>query len=645
MSGGKMYYRVCDGLADKGKLVPIDFNLENYVHDNPNKDLYVSLFKYNENHKNKFNKDGTISGIKDVVTNHLILDFDSSDFEQVRKDGLSAISRLQKEFKIDPDSLSISYSGNKGIHIEAKLDKDFDETDYKQLVTTIGKDLPSFDPKINNASRIIRIPFTKHQSSGLYKTPITLEELKTSKLEDIKQISSTFYSPSISYNKICLPKLEKQNKPKKDDIPVVDLDFKKKPKWLSYWKFALQNGFFPEGTRSYALMVLASTYKSQGFNKTQTYHILKAAAELQAERFGIDKFSKDEIYRTIISQVFSDNWNGGTYAEDNFPEDLKKYLTDAGIPRKDEMLLEEVFRSPHDVFNSFMDFAENIDKNTLKTGIIPLDTIPDFRITTGMLVGLLGSPSSGKTHCAIEMLKTCSLENQQVAFFSMDMGSPLVLQRLAQKVSGKTGDELFKLFKERKIEEVEKIRQKILKEYANVHFSFKTAMTTEGIRKSLTSLQEKSGEKIRLVVVDYLECLTSSLSDPTAKISMISQELKDIATDFDTCVVLLLQPPKRVGDPSKEILSYTDIKGAATVAQACSVVISLWRDGFDPRNVENDNYISFAVIKNRMGKLAQIDCSWDGLTGKIGVLDDIERQQLEELRRNKQNQNNSSDEF
>ena len=158
-------------------------------------------------------------------------------------------------------------------------------------------------------------------------------------------------------------------------------------------------------------------------------------------------------------------------------------------------------------------------------------------------------------------------------------------------------------------------------------------MTTEMIRKGVEQLEEKHG-KIRIVVIDYLECIQSSLSDPTAKISMIAQELKDIASDLDVCVLLLLQPPKRVGDPSKEIVTYTDIKGAATVAQACSIVLSLWREGFSPKTSELDNYISFAAIKNRMGKLCKIDCSWNGLTGEIGYLDDIEKEELEELRNN-----------
>lgn len=980
----KMYYRICSGLSDKGKLVPTTFNLQNYIKNNQDKDLYMSLYQYTEDHKQRFDELGTVAGIKDNTTNHLIFDLDNKDFDLVKKDAFKIIEKLEKK-GVPSEDLMVSYSGNKGLHIEARLDTYVNESQYKKLVTGIAGGLKTFDPKITNSNRIIRLPFSKHQTSGLYKTPISIEELRTLNIEDIKKIAKQKYQPELSLNKISLqvPKEESQKVTDNNQniTEELDLDFKAKPKWLSYWKYALQNGYFPEGTRSYALMVLAATYKNQGFNKTQTYHILKAAAELQANRFNGEKFSKEEIYNNVISQVYSEFWNGGTYAEENFPDDLKQYLVDLGVPRDKEIDVNDVFKRSEDVFKDFTHFATNIDKNTLKTGIKPLDDIKDFRITTSMLVGLLGAPSSGKCHgkgtkilmydgsikkvedvkvgdlimgndstprtvlnlargreelfkvhtndgyytvnkshilsiknvqnrmisgiktgeiknltvtefqslskdakrrlkgyrvpiefkykkpqmspylvgawlgdgstngtvisnedsqlypileneakefnidmqivnhsdkctslrfttkerhnpfrsyvlnkcqdengkripkdllinsrkvrlqllagildtdgyydspkdafevtfkqkslakdlqylcrslglkcttkecekgiastgfkgtyyrsyingdfydlpvklkrripankdkrseatvykielesigegdyygfeldgnhlyclgdfsvthntsVSLEIMKTCSQQDQQVAFFSMDMGSPLVFQRLAQKVSKKKSEELYDLFRENDTEQINKIGSEINKQYKNVHFSFKTAMTTQHIRESLEKIQDKHG-KVRLAVVDYLECISSSTSDPTAKISMISQELKDIATDLDICILLLLQPPKRVGDPSKEILSYTDIKGAATVAQACSIVLSLWREGFNPKTTDQDNYISFAAIKNRMGKLCQIDCKWDGLTGKIGYLEDIERAELADIRELKRMNNKDDD--
>ena len=73
MEKTKMYVRLCEGLADKGKLIPDTENISKHIKD-CTKDYYVSVYKYNESQKEKFDKEGTIAGIQDVVTNKLVFD-------------------------------------------------------------------------------------------------------------------------------------------------------------------------------------------------------------------------------------------------------------------------------------------------------------------------------------------------------------------------------------------------------------------------------------------------------------------------------------------------------------------------------------------------------------------------------------------
>lgn len=658
------YYRVSKTLSDIGELIPFNKSVYDII-DDVDKDYYTSLFYYNDEHKKQaesfveFEKNGKtvkrvkgVRGITDVKTDRLVFDFDSeNDVENARQDTITLCKRLKSNgFDLNTDVI-IAFSGNKGFSVEAILDEEYSPEQIKKIASNLASDLESFDSKIYNASRIFRVTGTRHNKTGLYKTPLTFNELLDNDVDAIKEYSK---DPKIAEmpRKVSLPEnvakmansVEKSSSSDITSPPVLsDLDFSKKPKNLSHWKYALLHGFFPNGCRSHALMILASTFKSQGYPQSVTYRMLKGAAELQSQRHGGEQFSKDEIWENIINQVYTPLWNGGTYAEENFPDDLKKYLTKLNVPSK-ESIDENYFENTTSVFNTFKNFAENIDANTIRTGIEPLDKLQDFRITTSMLVGLLGAPSSGKTAVSLEIMKNVSMGGENVAFYSLDMGLPLVYQRLAQKVSGYSTDKLVDIFKNGDIEEIEKIKQKIDDQYKNVHFCFKSAMNTESIKKSIMHLEEKSGKKIRLAVVDYLECISSSVSDPTAKISNISQELKDIANDLDICILLLLQPPKRVGDPSQEILSYNDIKGAATVAQAASIILSVWREGFNPKTVEEDNYISFALVKNRMGKLAQVDCGWDGLTGKVSTLDTIEIENLADFRKAKaQREDNDSD--
>src|SRR5690606_35085145 len=104
-----------------------------------------------------------------------------------------------------------------------------------------------------------------------------------------------------------------------------DLDLSKKPKWLSEVKYALQMGFFKEGERNTAFMILAATYKSQGFPKEIAYRMLKGVAEIQSERNNQEPYSNEELWKNIIEVVYSPNWRGATYSYLN--THLLQYVT------------------------------------------------------------------------------------------------------------------------------------------------------------------------------------------------------------------------------------------------------------------------------------------------------------------------------
>jgi replicative DNA helicase len=105
-----------------------------------------------------------------------------------------------------------------------------------------------------------------------------------------------------------------------------------------------------------------------------------------------------------------------------------------------------------------------------------------------------------------------------------------------------------------------------------------------------------------------------------------------MANDLELCVIVLLQPQKMAGTPSDPLTSYRQVKGASLIEQDCRVIISLWREGYSSDYFDHDKFITFAILKNTMGELGKVDCGWDGKTGKIYALEDIERAELKELR-------------
>ena len=648
-----MYRRICSGLADKGKLIPASDNVFDHI-KNFKKDHYLSMYLYNEEQKTKFyekkeklnSKTGeiyeTINGaqnINDVVTDKLVFDFDDKhDLERAKSDTIEIVSRLE-EHGIDSDCIAVTFSGNKGFGVEVMTTEQLNPDEIKAITKGLAGDLKTFDPVIFNASRIIRVPFTKHQDSGLYKMPLNTEELELS-IDEIKTFAKEEYEPSDDILATDLPasvlkmKVIKKEEKKREFIgEVADLDLKNKPRWLSNWKYAIQEGFFPEGSRNHSLMILGATYRGQGFNKITSYRMLKGAAELQSQRSGQERYADEKIWLEIIEVVYDSGWNGGTYSEDNFPDNLVEYLESAGIQRgaKDED--EETFLGVDEVYDTFEDFAENIEKNTIKTGIDELDRL--CRITTSMLVGVLGAPGSGKTATTLNILENHSNGGETSIMFSFDMGKPLIYQKLVQKQSGLQSDEIFEIFVNKDEEQKEKIKYKINNAYENVQMCFKTGSTVDDMKKYILDYERVTGKKVRMIAVDYLEKLVGPFSDATANSGYNAAKLQELCNELELCCLLLLQPQKMAGDPSDPLLTYRRVKGASVIEQDCRVIFSIFREGYHPQNYDDDAFITYAILKNTMGVLGAVDCYWEGVTGDVHPIDDEGRDELKKLRRRK----------
>ena len=647
-----LYYRLTKTFSDVGTLIPIDEDIYKHI-DDMNVPWFKSIYFYTEEQKeqaeeivevNGRKRPRGISGVIDVKTNKIIFDFDDpDDIEKARQDSIVVCERLLSH-GIPQDSLQICFSGKKGFGVEVEFTNEwFNPKELKNLVNDFAHDLETFDAVVVNASRIFRVPLTKHNSTDYYKTPISFDELKALEIGEIFEVASDKYEPDSleiwkpcevpkTFDKIKTIELEPVKKVSLVAGQEHDIDFSNMPKGFTKWKYAILNGYFPEGTRSNALIILASTLKYLGYPADINHNMLKAAARLQAKRFDTERFSKDDIWNTIILQVYSPTWKGGCYSEESFPPALQKYLLECGVP-KTRKERSSGLQNIKEIFGSFQDFAENIDKNTIKTGIEAIDR--NTRITTGMLFGLLAGAGGGKTSIALSILNECSKNEEEAVFFSMDMNSNLIYQKLGQKHTGKNGEQIFNVFKNRDTKAIKEISYKINENYQNASFDFRTALSVDDMRNEVIDHEESTGKKIKLVVVDYLECIVGPYADPTANGGFVANALKDMASDLDVCVLLLLQTQKASGDVAEPLRSMRKVKGSSVLEQACSIIISLWREGFNPKQFDDDIFMTFCCVKNRMGRLFEVDCGWDGVTGDVVDLAESEKEELEELRKQK----------
>jgi replicative DNA helicase len=403
---------------------------------------------------------------------------------------------------------------------------------------------------------------------------------------------------------------------------------------LTDLKYALHKGFIPPGDGNEGMLILASTYKHVGFDMIDAYHMLKGVNEKRAEIYNIPKRTNDEIWKEVVEIVYSPSWKGGTYSLET-SKLLRDTANKFGITENSKL---ESFNS---IKESFFDFADKINHNVIKTGIKSLDE--NLLITTGMMVGILGAPSAGKTAIATAIIENSAKEGMKPLFHSLDMTKHLMMMRLIQRKSGVDTSGLLRKqidsdpsydasYNMRKDTKVSQAVEDLAKIYRNVEFNFTRGSTIESIEEDIKLNKIKNGEKFKLVVIDYLEKVRGPYSDATANSGYVASRLSDLASTYDVCIVLLLQPQKSAGDPSDELLSMRKVKGASVIEQDCRVVLTMWRPGFDPRDNKNDKFASIAIVKNNMGEVKTLDYKWSGLKGEVSELTKLERSELQSLR-------------
>lgn len=641
-----MLYKVLiNTVKDARKLVPYTDEFYSSIYNNlinKKSEAYESIYLYKKEHLDLFNKTKTLSGIKDVQTDKLVFDFDSKDNVEIAfRDTKELINRLTSD-GIDKKSINLAFSSNKGFHVVLFLEELIDRSTFESITHYYAEDLTTFDTKVSDEQRVFRLPLSFNPKSNKFKVPLAVDDFMQDNVmvDDIVKYAT---SPDFTGDKDILMNIVKVTKkfdlPKrKDDTlsKITDInselissnviDLSRKPKHMSEAKFAIQEGFFEEGERNEACMILAATYRYLGYNKELAYNMIKATLRLRGERLNLPEYDKTSLWKEVINVVYSPTWKGGTFSEEEglLKKTIVKYKLNSTNINTHELI------DLNNVSDYFKDFALNIDKNTLKLGIEEIDK--KLRITTGMLVTLLAAPGAGKSSIAMSILNTVSKNEVKSVFFSLDMSMQQSYQRLIQKHTGHQSNTIFENYKNNATSEMSRYISILNNEYKNVKFSFRSGLTVEAIREVIINEQNITGVVPKLVVVDYLECINGPFSDANANKAIIATQLKDIANQFNICVLLLVQPRLSAGGPAGELNSYTDIKGSSVIGEASAVVLTLSRPGFNPKNQSTDKYACITVVKNRMGELSSTDLGWDGLTGNVRSLDSDEKAHLEEIR-------------
>lgn len=630
------------------KLIPEIESPHKHI-KNKNQPYFISMMKYSEEQYNKWKETKSLAGENGSTTNRIWADFDNKDLNIAFKDSQTFYKRLLA-LGVPEDSIQISFSGNKGLGFMVDIDKELTIEQVGSICHSLCDDLPSFDTSMYDHQRIFRLLLTKNEKTGLFKIPLTSDELQEANVEEIKANARSdhgydleslkeHYKPFKTNSKFMALAIEKPKPEIKKEIsdwnePVQFTkkpDMSSKPKHWKDYKWAIAQGHFGDdpGERHHALMILASTCRALGYDRDMAIAMCDVSIRKQAERSGRDPFPKEELIENIIDKsVYSTQWQGGQYSPVSDAW-LERYCKKMGF----EITRENTFIHVDSVFDKLKVYATDFEKNIVSTGIEQLDK--NIMYITSSHNGILGQPGSGKTSFAIQWLENLAKSGSSGIFYSLDMGMPVVGAKIVQRYTGASFTEALEIVRNDPVQ-FSKIREATAQDYKNVSFNFNTGVTPAQIKDDIRRLEDTTGVKSRLLIVDYLECLQGPFSDATANTGYLSNMMKDVANEMEVCSVMLLQTQKHsTSEISDPLLSMKQVKGSSVIEQSATVISSLWREGYSPNTIDKDKYISFAAVKNRLGPLWKGDFGWEGKTGSIYELSSEARSDLRTFRDDK----------
>lgn len=636
-----------------------DFYIKNYVQRNT--EMYESIYLYTEDHLNYYkthkNEKGnqTLAGITDNFTDKIVFDFDSKkDKSKALVDARTLVSRLLTFIDNPAHSIRCFFSGNKGYHVEIHFNQLLDRSDFEAILDGYTDGLKTFDVKIKDEQRLFRFPMSQNKETRMYKIPILLDNFLDYKIthemieeqaanpnwEDINAIIAQYSTVEVPEQFVNAMKSATQES--SEEVGEVDAsagpDMNQRPRFLNPAKYVLSMGFFEEGERNEACMILAATYKYLGYSKLQAYAMIKVALRSRSERLGL-KYNDDtkrELWHTVIEKVYAETWKGHTYSDLTNPL-LVKTIETYGLENLYNSNASKNVVSVSEISQNFVNFANNVDSNIIKTGIAELDA--DLMLTSSMMVGLLGSPSSGKTSLSLTIAEHQSLNGINSFFVSADMGDKLMYARIMQKYCGLSFRKILEEIKGKKYEfwsqKVKTAFDQANENFKNVGMAFNSGPSLVNIREGVDQYEQDTGKPVKALFIDYLEKMRCDYSDANAASAFNASRTADFTRDKDMTTFLLLQTQKHAGDPSDELTSMRRVKGSSVIEQDSRVILSTWRPGFNPdikgENID-DKFACIAVVKNNMGVTGRYDLGFDGATGLYRTLGTEELEHLERVK-------------
>lgn len=270
-----------------------------------NGDIYQTIYRYETSKSDECNF---------IAPLYFDLDIDDieNNYGKIKIDLMLMIRQLCTMFDLSENDIEIYFSGSKGFHIiinenifgfegSRDLNKDLKLIALKLKTFTINK---TVDTKIYDYKRLFRMVNSINHKTGLYKVPITIEQIRQMNFEQLKEyakepkeIINKEYSLNKKAKETFFEVVEEIRADNKRHVNMrVAKEFIKKKQMLPCVKYILQNGA-RKGQRNNTMIALASALFQIESDYDEVFETIKTWNETKCD----EPLPENEVDATVRS--------------------------------------------------------------------------------------------------------------------------------------------------------------------------------------------------------------------------------------------------------------------------------------------------------------------------------------------------------
>lgn len=611
----------------------------------PNKDLYRTISLYPDEaleHVKKMSMQPgimkrTLSGYDGMIWQDFVpIDIDNKDLVVSQMMTRAIVAKLELEFGLTENEMNISFSGSKGFHIllpRELIGFEPCKRIYKKSALFVkkiaGPDI-KIDESIYKQQGTLRINNTINLKSGLYKIPITKEQLFGLKIEEITRLAETRQILSRSKEVVTINRRLAEFWPTDSDMEAVSR------------------------SRSEVFVTSEETDQLSGSVVRLPLPVINTQKRMCIQRMLLEQPPEHETNNTAI-RIASDLaqgmpgplvmaamkvWNESL--DRKIPDNELEATTNSAISRRyfypcDDALLAtncdkrcflyEKNVAPRaglygpDVFKTLNELKEDFvkikDENRFVTlGIPELDAVA-YGIAPQECAVLAGKTSSGKTTFAIYMAAQIHKQTQMpVLFLQQELGSSMLFEKLMAMEGGHNFGELSHLYysaKTLKDSAFDDAVREAMEGVGGIHFVVMDRLTTEAKIKLVNSFKKHIGVPA-VVFEDHLSRGKGIGLNAYEKASELGSNLKTIAKECDVPYIALAQLNRQNEDPGTP-LTLGSIRDSGQVEENVDMMFGLYRPNYG--KVAEDNQVAIQLLKSRRSPSGvEIKMLWEKATGR-----------------------------